>query len=355
MASHTQPTNQTNQTNQTKPNQDIDAVVKEVSELISGTVRARLSGIYAAYAEYKETHDALLNIPAIQRAIRDRTPTSYVKTEAGMLDDGHAQNSDTDDKFDEALAMIDRLQSDVRALQLENDALRLQLSSVVAESDYESEVENENITLIIEDTEVVGTLKLAQPEVVVMKLEESEADDEEEEEEDDEDDDEDSEGNAQVNTEPVDDEHQEAEEEEEEEDIEETDGANEDEPVEEECEGDEEVEESGEEEEQQDDQGQAEEVEESGDEEEEVDGEEEEDIEEADDEVEDEEVDEEEEEEVADSEEVEVFEVEIKGKTYFTTDETSGVIYDSLPDGDIGDEVGSFVKGKPVFKIKSKV
>jgi hypothetical protein len=56
--------------------------------------------------------------------------------------------------------------------------------------------------------------------------------------------------------------------------------------------------------------------------------------------------------EVEMNEEVEVIEVEIKGKPYFTTDEMSGVIYACTPDGDIGDEVGKFVGGKPVFAVR---
>ena len=45
--------------------------------------------------------------------------------------------------------------------------------------------------------------------------------------------------------------------------------------------------------------------------------------------------------------EEEVFEVTIRGKTYFTADAQNGEIYESTADGDVGDEVGKFVNGKP--------
>ena len=44
-----------------------------------------------------------------------------------------------------------------------------------------------------------------------------------------------------------------------------------------------------------------------------------------------------------------MFEVTIKGKGYYTTNETDGVIYAIASNEDVGDTVGHFVKGKPVF------
>jgi hypothetical protein len=61
---------------------------------------------------------------------------------------------------------------------------------------------------------------------------------------------------------------------------------------------------------------------------------------------------EEEEVEVDDEEEEmeeEVSEVVINGKKYYTTNETNGVIYNMTSDDEIGDEVGVFKDGKPVF------
>jgi hypothetical protein len=310
--------------------QDIDAVVKEVSELISGAVQTRLSGIYTAYTEYKETHDALLNIPAVQRAIRDGVQ-ARADAETQQVQDSEP----APDAIANALAMIERLQNDVRALQLENDALRLQIS----------EPENENITLIIEDAEIVEPTKERQ-NVTDAKLEEEEEEEEASEEEE-------AEEEAEEEDEEEEEEEEEEEAEEDDSDEKEAEAEAEDGSSEEKEEKEEEVVEEEEEEvvEEEEEEVVEEEEEEAGEEEEEEVVEEEEE-EAGEEEEEEEEVVEEEEEEAG--EEVEVFEVEIKGKTYFTTDETSGAIYESLPDGDIGDEVGSFVKGKPIFKAKSK-
>ena len=62
--------------------------------------------------------------------------------------------------------------------------------------------------------------------------------------------------------------------------------------------------------------------------------------------------DEEEEEEIevdADEEEEEVEEFTHKGKKYYVTNTTNGKIYSCTADDDIGDQVGSFKNGKPIF------
>ena len=48
-------------------------------------------------------------------------------------------------------------------------------------------------------------------------------------------------------------------------------------------------------------------------------------------------------------EEAEVYEITIKNKKYYTTNETNGVIYISDKNGDVGDEVGQFKNGKATF------
>ena len=79
-----------------------------------------------------------------------------------------------------------------------------------------------------------------------------------------------------------------------------------------------------------------------------------------DDEVEEEVEEEEEEEEEVEEEEVEVeavkpvedlevFEIKIKGKAYYTNNETSGNIYAILEDEDVGPVIGKFVNGKAKF------
>ena len=65
-----------------------------------------------------------------------------------------------------------------------------------------------------------------------------------------------------------------------------------------------------------------------------------------------EEVDEEEEQKeevVEEQEEEELFEVEIDGVDYYTSNEVSGLIYEKKADGEIGEELGYFEDGEPGF------
>ena len=66
-------------------------------------------------------------------------------------------------------------------------------------------------------------------------------------------------------------------------------------------------------------------------------------------EAEEEEAEEEEEEEEEEAEEEEVFEINIEDTVYYTTNETNGEIYSCTIDGDVGDSVGHFENGNPVF------
>jgi hypothetical protein len=256
----------------------IESVVKEVGDIMS----TRLSRVCADYALYKESHDAILAIPAVQRAIRDgpRFKQEPEEAEAGASGQelAHIQSQLT-----HCFKVIEILQSELQMVKLENDALRLQLQR---EPQTETSIESspsENITLIIEEAESSTRLDLA-------CCDQEEAAQEEEQEVQDKNEEED----------------QATEEEEEEEDQDTVYEEDEQEDVEE------------------------------------------------DEEQEEEEDEEEEEEPVQEEEEVEVVEVEIKGKMYFTTNETSGIIYECLDDGAIGDEIGMFVKGKPVFNKKNK-
>ena len=79
--------------------------------------------------------------------------------------------------------------------------------------------------------------------------------------------------------------------------------------------------------------------------------------EEADEEAEEEEAEEETEEEAESTVEVEeegqdVFEVTIKNKTYYTTNEKNGTIYAIESDESVGDEIGVFIDGKAKFHKK---
>lgn len=69
----------------------------------------------------------------------------------------------------------------------------------------------------------------------------------------------------------------------------------------------------------------------------------------AEEEVEEEEADEEVEEE---EEEEGVYEVKIKNKTYYVTNETNGTIYAVEADGEVGEEVGKYVHGKAIITVK---
>ena len=61
----------------------------------------------------------------------------------------------------------------------------------------------------------------------------------------------------------------------------------------------------------------------------------------------------EEEAEEEEEEEEEVFEIDIEGKTYFTTGKTNGIVYEYLVDeDDIGDKVGEFKNGVLIWKNK---
>ena len=123
-------------------------------------------------------------------------------------------------------------------------------------------------------------------------------------------------------------------------------------------------EEEVEEEEEEEEEVEEEEVEEEEVEEEEVEEEEEEEEEVEEEEVEEEEVEEEEveEEEVEDAdasvaeedagEEEGVYEVKIKNKTYYVTNETNGTIYAVEADGEVGEEVGKYVDGKAMLTVK---
>jgi PAS domain-containing protein len=91
------------------------------------------------------------------------------------------------------------------------------------------------------------------------------------------------------------------------------------------------------------------EVEEDEDVEVEVEEEDEEEEVEVEEDVEEEEAEIEEEEEEEEEEEAGVYEIEINGTRYFTTNEQDGVVYEAIGEDDVGDEIGKFVKGKLVL------
>jgi hypothetical protein len=84
---------------------------------------------------------------------------------------------------------------------------------------------------------------------------------------------------------------------------------------------------------------------------EEEDGEEEEVVDEEEEVVDEEEEVVDEEEEVVDEEEdeEEVFEIEIDDKTYYTNNEENGIIYEALPNDEVGEKIGYLKDGEPFF------
>jgi hypothetical protein len=55
------------------------------------------------------------------------------------------------------------------------------------------------------------------------------------------------------------------------------------------------------------------------------------------------------EEEEEEAEEEEVFEIEIDDKTYYTNNEENGIIYEALPNDEVGEKIGYLKDGEPFF------
>jgi len=149
-------------------------------------------------------------------------------------------------------------------------------------------------------------------------------------------------------------EEEEAEEEEAEEEEAEEEEAEEEEAEEEEAEEEEAEEEEAEEEEAEEEEAEEEEAEEEEAEEEEAEEEEAEEEEAEEEEAEEEEAEEEEANEATEEDEEGVFEVIIKGKSYYTNNETSGEIYNNIDGEPSNDSIGIFKNGIPSFHTKVK-
>jgi len=273
-------------------NLDLELLVQDVQAIVSSALKDKLKRVYEMNREYKQTHDAVMQIPAVRKLVHPSNIHDVTCEEMQRL---IAENASLKAKVSE----------------LEHSILKMMDSQ---DAHFTSlEPEPENITLVIEETEEIAEDESVESydddeiDIAALAALDSIANDHEEEEEE--------EADSAENEETV---------------------------ITRDSEEEEEEEEEVEEDEQEIIPGivtvHREETESNQD----VDGEE--------DEEEEEETDSEEEVEM--NEEVEVIEIEIKGKKYFTTDETSGVIYACTPDGDIGDEVGNFVGGKPVFARK---
>jgi hypothetical protein len=329
----------TNTDNATASSHELDQLVSDLQTVLSSALKQRIGGLFQEYALYKETHDAVMRIPAVVQNTRKLI---------------HDQPQDQNDASASS-AVVSDFEVIIRRITLENDHLKAQLAAALSGSSNSNPQHGANIRLIVEeatieplaseqpavaDAEKVPELDLAESEngnsivSIVSNDAEEETDEEEEEEEESEEEEEEEEVDAEAEEEEVDAEAEEEEVEEEEAEEEEVEEA--------------EVEEAEAEEEE------AEEEEEEAEVEAEVEAEEEEVEEEEveEEEVEEEEAEEEEAEEEEAEEEVEVIEITIKGKSYFTTNETNGIIYECTRDGDIGNEVGKFEGGRPKFNKK---
>ena len=56
--------------------------------------------------------------------------------------------------------------------------------------------------------------------------------------------------------------------------------------------------------------------------------------------------------ETTEEEEVDLYQIKINGTNYAIENETDGPIYELVFDGDVGEQVGQYVKGKPIFQKK---
>ena len=255
-------------------NLDLELLVQDVQAIVSSALKDKLKRVYEMNREYKQTHDAVMQIPAVRKLVHPSNIHDVTCEEMQRL---IAENASLKAKVSE----------------LEHSILKMMDSQ---DAHFTSlEPEPENITLVIEETEEDAE-ESDDDEIDIAAL----AAEEEEEEEEDEEEEEEAENGENAAS------HDVLEEEESGEDDDQNDAEQEITVHREETESSQDVGEEEEEEEEEDEM----------------------------------------------NEEVDVIEIEIKGKTYFTTDETSGVIYACMPDGDIGDEVGNFVGGKPVFARK---
>ena len=335
-------------------NHTIDDVVSKVEQAVtgavSGTIRRHFHGLFSDYTTYKQTHDAILSLPAVKNAILSGGVGVDCRVSVGDTKEHQSQD------LIQCLETIEELQQELRTIKLENAALRLQLETKTYVPKTSNESESENITLVIEEKENKCNETLGSSEVHTVRIKTEPIYDEDqsenymdtrhvEEHECNE--------NALSDTDDVEDE----------EDVNEDDGEEEEEAAEddrdEEEETDEEVVEKGKNDEDENEENDLDHDNQSENQELAVQTEtgREEKVVSSCGQNEDvgsnsgsETVDSQD----SDSEEVEVFEIEIKGKTYFTTDEKSGIIYACLPDGDIGHEIGMFVNSKPNFHSKQK-
>ena len=323
------------QTNSIMQN-NLNGILAEVSNLLKQKLDVLFAELLTKSDEYDETNRILLTLPIIKNIINKSTVAPIVNTNESKPKPLFEQTCTFN--YDSLLLFEKEPGQTIETTDMSEHACAhtITIDEVTRQPPETSEPIIENISLNIEEVESVHD-NLDEEEVV--EVEEDNDDEEEEEDDDEEEEDEQAEDDE--------DNH------EQEEDTctkdtnintlqrelvecvdtiaTQSDDAQEEEVVEEEA-NDEEVVEEVEE----DDQDEIETIatQSCADEEEEKDDE---DLEDGDGEEEEEEENE------------EVFEITIKNKTYFTTSETNGIIYESDANGDPGDEIGVFKNGVPHF------
>jgi|688.fasta_scaffold08970_3 hypothetical protein len=306
------------------------SIVSLVMDELRLSLEPKILNALSDYGLCKETHEAVMNIPFVKRLL-DNQCRCNVQQEPIQLEiiDAAIEHKDGLDNLDSIKEYMNST-----ALGENNDA---NIAANASEFEYSTEEEDDD------DDLKKGTTNDEEEEEQVEEEPAAEQEEEQEEEE------------PAAEQEEEQEEEELAAEQEEEQEEEELAAEQEEEQEEEELaaeqeEEKEEEEPAAEQEEEQEEEEQEDEQEEEEKEEEEEPVAEQDEEQEKQEEKEDEKADEEDEEQ-ADEEELELFEVEIKGKTYVTNDEMEGDIYDYTNE-EVGEIVGSFKNG--IAKLTKK-
>jgi chemotaxis protein histidine kinase CheA len=314
----------------TAANDLVDAIVKELRQ----SLEPKILQLFADHQLFKETHQAVLQIPFVKHLLENQCKCTPPSTHAN--DQIH-------------LEIIDIEPNPRETPNLDSIVEYIDAANKGAETEEEEEEEEEAIQEAEEEAEEAEEAE-AEAEEAEAEAEEAEAEAEEEEEEAEEEEAEEEE--AQEEEEEEKEEEEEADEEEEAKEEEAADEAIQDEAIQE-AKEEEAADEAIQDEAIQEEEAEDEAIQEEEESEEAIQKEEAEDeaIQEA--EPVQENANEVQEEEADEEEELELFEVEIKGKTYVTNDETDGDIY-AYVNEEVGEIVGAFKSGVAKFTKKSK-
>jgi hypothetical protein len=297
-----------------------------MSETLKHTLKT-ITGEFQNYNEYKENYNWMLQLPLVKQLMKKNSKLEKMNKKLIYL----LYSKNTDINTEDSDSDSEDNNTNIPIIYPEEKVSHCKYTQTLSKEtpfvyDKNKLIFEGSLNNYPEEDVVILSEKLAEVKVKIEKIVEVVETETEEVEE------------IEEETEDVEEEEtEEVEEETEEVDTEEVDEVEEE--VEEETE---EVEEETEE-----DTEEVEEVEEV--EEEEVEEEETEEVEEVEEEETEEVEEEEETEEVEEEEEEEVIEVKINGKIYYTSNITSGIIYDVDDNGDVSLEVGCYKNGKPSF------